>query len=261
MPKHGLTGYKERDWNKPAISLEQHMDRANMSVSIPTTPEIVNVAGSVTSYPMYLNDAKEDCTVAGMAHSFQSMTAFEGQPNGCQFEDSEIQAVFDIVSPDQDGATLGSVAQLMVTRGMTDTTGKVHKLAAWAEIDKYWRLETLKTILYLTGTVYAAYLLPDNALTAFGNGQPFTDTSQQPDPNNGHCMVIEYSAVGDPSVMNDETLITWATKVATSMAWMRAYLVEAVALFSEDYVSSLNGENPAGLDVQQMVQIAATLGA
>jgi hypothetical protein len=256
MRQHGHFGAKPRNYKKAALTFENYLTTRQ---DILAPAGIIDLTENVESWPMYLNDEYGDCTIAGMGHAFQAMTAALGTSNGVQFSDDVIKSTYFTLSPNDDGCELLDVCKYMTSTGMADVTGRVHKLAAYSEIESYWRLETLKSALYLTGTVYIALCLPDNAMQAFDNEEPWTDTNEPADPNNGHCVVIELSAVGDPSVIDDETLITWGAKEKVSMAWLRKYIVEAICVVSEDYVNALSGTNPAGFNLQMMIADAQSL--
>ncbi len=256
--KHGKRGALPRNFSKAAPTLEDYLVRKPLPQPTPIVDRLTGV-----TLPMYANDRLGDCTCAGAGHGIGCMSAFLGTE--ALFTDTEIIKMYSAVSgydpatgANDNGAELADVCKYLMTTGITDTNGKLHKLAAWAEIEEFNNLTLLQSVLYNFGTVYCAFQLPDDALDVFDAGQPWTNYSQAPDPNEGHCMVIQYSAVQDTAIWNDETLVTWAAGQKACRAWMRKYLCESIVMVSEDYVNA-NGTNISGLNLQQMITDAQGL--
>lgn len=243
--------------DRPAPQLADYILSAS---ALPVAPLIVDRELDVPSWPMYLNDQIGDCTVAGMFHAVSSMTAYSRQTSGgVTFTDDEATRVYSAVSgydpatgANDNGAQLQDVCRFMVKTGATDTSGKVHKLAAWAEVENFTNLRLLKRVLYAFGTVYLAIDCPDSALQQFQDGQAWSVVPGAQFAG-GHCIVMQYSAAYAPNIGADETVITWGAKQKMTMAFAKQYIVEAVAVVSEDDVNVQSGRNPAGLALQQMI--------
>jgi hypothetical protein len=62
----------------------------------------------------------------------------------------------------------------MVTTGLADITGKVHKLARYFAIGGYTNLELLKQVANTFGGVYLGVAVSDGADQQFSAGQPWT---------------------------------------------------------------------------------------
>lgn len=259
---HGKYGYLSRDFSVPAPTFENYLTDAHAfgaTDPLPNSPSFVDRESLVSSWPMYENDKYGDCTVASAFHSIASFTAFSGLvPGGAMFTDAEATKVYEAVCPgfnpvtdaNDNGSTLATVCKYMVKTGATDTTGKVHKWAAWAEIGDYTNLKLLKRVLNAFGTVYLAINCPDSALEQFDNGQPWTYVGGPID--GGHAICLQYSAV-NTGTLDDETVITWGAEEKVAESFFRNYLVEAVAVVSADDVNVTTGTNPAGLNLAQLV--------
>lgn len=258
MRSHGKRGVRPRE-NVGQPIFENYITRAQ---ALPDAPITVDRMSEVTSWPMYLNDQLSNCTCAGMGHLVAAMTAFSGDvPGGAMFSNDVIEKMYSIVGdyipgqPSTDrGATLQTCANFMKSVGLTDLSGRTHKWAGWAQIGDPTNLPLLKKVLNIFGSVYMAFELPDNAETQFDNEQPFTYIPGYPaDPNDGHCMVMQYSAVGDPGVINDEELITWGSEQKVNEAWMRHCAVQAIVGVSNDFITA-NGNTIDGYNLQQLLQ-------
>jgi hypothetical protein len=253
MLKHGAL---PRDFSKPAPELADYLLSAD---PLPSPPGIVDRESAVQSWPMYGNDAIGDCTVAAMLHSVSSMTAFSGVvPGGAQFTDEEAVKIYSAVSgydpatgANDNGATLASVCKYMVKTGATDVNGRVHKLAAWAEIGSYTNLKLLKRVANAFGAVYLAISFPQSAMDQFHAGQPWTYVPGSP-IEGGHAIDLQYSAV-NTGALDDETIITWGAEQKMNEAFFRNLGSEAVALVSADDVNVQTGRNPVGMSLDQMV--------
>lgn len=255
---HGKYGYLPRDFSVPAPELQSYI-LAGDADPLPNSPSFVDRETKVTSWPMYKNDAIGDCTVAAMLHAISSMTAFSGVvPGGAMFTDNEAVKIYSAVSgydpvtgANDNGATLASVCQYMMRTGAVDVNGRVHKLAAWAEVNSYTNLRLLKRITNAFGSAYLAIDCPFSALDQFDAGEPWTyEYGSQID--GGHAIPLQYSAV-NTGTFNDETVITWGAEQKMSEAFATNYLVEAVALVSADDINVQTGKNPVGLNLSQLV--------
>lgn len=257
MP-HGKFGYLPRDFTVPAPELETYIVAGDTD-PLPNSPSFVDRESKVTSWPMYKNDMIGDCTVAGMLHAVSSMTAFSGVvPGGAMFTDDEAVKIYSAVSgydpvtgANDNGATLASVCQYMVKTGAKDVNGRVHKLAAWAEINSYSNLRLLKRVCNAFGSVYLAIECPYSALDQFDAGEPWTYVANS-QIDGGHAIPLQYSAV-NTGTFDDETIITWGAEQKMSENFAFAYLQEAVAIVSADDVNVQTGKNPVGLDLTQLV--------
>lgn len=247
MPAPGKYGALPRD----RFDLPRFEDYLSDLPSVPAGP--VDRASRVTQWPMYLNDTIGDCTIAGMAHSIGAMSVYSGHSE-VLFSDDVIQSAYSAVSgydpatgANDNGATLAAVCQHMTTTGMTDTTGKVHKLAGWAEIENFREYDVMRAALYTFGTVYLAYNLPQSAEDQFANGEPFTPVEGSPIIG-GHCIVLQRDSLGT----DEYDPVTWGSLWKMNRAFHWDYCVEAVALVSNDWIRA-NGTDVNGLNLNELL--------
>lgn len=268
----GKLGALPRDFSVRAPRFEDYV--TGTAKFLPPAPAYVDHTTSVQLF-MYCNgpdpgnppaspDGIGDCTVVGMANAFAVTSVMAGWPQAV-FDDGEIIKAYTAVSgydpstgANDNGSTLTAVCQYATTTGFTDKTGKVHKLAGWAEIEAYTNLPLLKQALSAFGVVYMAFNLPESFGPQFDAGGPITWVKGSP-TEGGHCMDLASSSVGEPGV-NDEALLSWAAAVSCNQAFMRHQACEAVALVTEDYVRA-SGTSIAGLDLDQMLADAKDCSA
>jgi hypothetical protein len=258
LRQHGLHGYLPRDFSQPAPELESYL-LAGDADPLPESHRFVDDESKVSSWPMYKNDVCGDCTVAAMLHAISSMTAFSGVvPGGAMFTDTEALKIYTAVSgynpvtgANDNGATLASVCKYMVKTGAVDVNGRVHKLAAWAEVNAYTNLRLLKRVANAFGSAYLAIMCPYSAIDQFDAGQPWTFVPGS-QIDGGHAIPLQYSAV-NTGTMDDETIVTWGAEQKMNEAFALNYLAEAVAIVSADDVNVQSGTNPVGLNLTQLV--------
>lgn len=228
--------------------------------ALPNAPVVTDWTLKVAQWPLYNNDVWGDCTVAGIFHAIAALTANSGLvPGGAMFSLAEVTRVYKAVCPGFDpktdandnGATLASVCKYGVRHGFTDTSGRLHKLAGWAEVGSYTNLALLKQCLYVFGTVYCGFNLQVAQETQFNNGQPFSWVPSSPSAG-GHCMPLEQSALNDPGVLYNEEVITWGAKWKVNRPFMQQTMNEAIVIFTEDWIEA-NGTSPSGLDLTQLI--------
>jgi hypothetical protein len=256
--------------------LEDYLNVSALTGGLPAAPGIINRESKVRAWPMYANgpdpgapsviaaDGVGDCTCAAIAHFLAAVTAFSGKDaGGVMFTDAAILKMYSAISgyqlgiPDTDiGCTLQSVTQYMVSTGLPDTTGKVHKLAGYFAIGGYTNLELLKQVANTFGGVYLGVFVSDETSTQYLNGQPWTLPA--PAANVGpygidHCVVLEYSAFGVTGVADDQTVITWGIEQKINQAWAVTYVGQALGLITEDWIAA----NGTSINGQSLVQLLA----
>lgn len=255
------TGAKPRN---PDVSLPKLEDRlASAGVSLPAVSGPVDRQSKVSSWPMYANDTVGDCTCAGTGHYLAQLTAFSGQVSGgAMFTDTEILKMYSAISgynpatgANDNGAELYQVCQYMMSTGLTDTDGKLHKIAGYVDIAQYNVLSVLKQVLNAFGTVYLGVNVGDAEQAAFSAGQPWalSENGTQCGPGGiDHCVIMSYSAFGVSGVADDETIITWGAEQKINVAWAWTNIGEAIAIVSQDWIEA-NGESPVGQTITQII--------
>lgn len=264
QPKHAkpfCLGALPRDKSRPAPSLEDYLtDRDAFGADpLPTASGKVDRASQVTTWPMYRNDILGDCTVAAAFHATSAVETYAGSMTGTPlFSDDEAVKVYSAVSgydpvtgANDNGSTLQTVSEYMISTGATDIQGRTHKWLAYAEIEDFGDLKLLKRALNAFGTVYLAINCPQSALTQAQNKEPWTVVEGSP-VDGGHAIDLQYNAVSTGE-WDDEQVITWGQVQKMNEAFAREYIVEAVAVVPAGSVNPATGLNPAGLDLHQLV--------
>lgn len=226
-------------------------------------PSGVNVdrATKVTSWPMYLNDQLGDCTIAAAGHMFAGMAVYAGYPEPV-FADAEILKAYSAVSgynpvngDDDNGAQPVDVLNYLNKTGLTDQTGKTHKVAAWAAI-RYVDSPGLATqVLNTFGSVYWAINCPESAQTQFtGPGSLWTYDASSP-IEGGHAIVLQRRRDQVPGIFSP---VTWGALIQEELGFFLHYTTEAFAVVSEDWIAA-NGDTIEGLDLAQLVTDTAAV--
>jgi hypothetical protein len=245
--------------------LENYLDAAVLA-ALPAASGTIDRESKVSSWPMYDNDTVGDCTCAGMGHAVAQWTAFAGSvTGGAMFTDTEIIKMYSAVSgynpqtgANDNGASLYQVCNYMMTTGLTDTNGKLHKIAGYADIASFNNLGYLKQVLNAFGTVYLGVSVGQAEEDDFSEGKPWAldENGQQVGPDGiDHCVVMSLSAFAVSGVADDETIITWGAEQKINVAWAWTSIGEAIAIFSDDWLEA-NGDSPIG---QAAIAIIAEL--
>jgi hypothetical protein len=259
----GKFGRKPFDPELRYLVLERYLDpRAPMraAVDLPPVPSGADVdrATLVASWPMYLNDSLGDCTCAGAAHMLAAMCVYAGYPEP-SFSDQEIIAAYSAAggyvpgNPATDqGALCSDVLAYLQRVGMTDTTGKVHKVAGFAKLGNAADLDLLGQVLEVTGTVYTGFDVQQHMVAQFDAQQPWT--WQQGDSDvGGHCVVLERRRpVSDAAPLS---YVTWGALQSADSGFQAHAVEEAWFVASEDFVRSA-GTTVDGLDLTQLLSDA-----
>lgn len=192
----------------------------------------------VTPWGMMANDQYGDCTVAAMGHMIMDWSANVGKE--IVISDSDILSFYKVVSGGQDqGANMLDVLNRWRKVGLNG-----HRIEAYMALKPTSRLEA-KQAVNLFGAAYLGISLPDFTV-ADGKDWltiPWVKRAKcPPDPNNGHCV---------PLVAYDSKYaycVTWGALHRMSWAFYEAYVEEAYAVLSPDWIGA-NGKAPVGFDL------------
>jgi hypothetical protein len=243
--------------------------------ALPAAPLDVDHVTDVSAFYMYANGPDPsappaiaatgigNCPYAAGAEYFNVTSAFSGiYPGGVHFPTATVVSAYSAgtgyvlgnEATDQ-GSTLTAAAAWFTANPLVDEKGRPHQLAGWSQIRDFADPWTLRRVINLGGAVYMGYCLPDNAMDAFESGQPFTDLSEAPDQNEGHCMLYSYSDLASwlssPDTASGKD-ITWGAAQPLSPAWNSKYGFQALFLVTQDYVAK-NGLTVQGYNLAQML--------
>lgn len=228
---------------------------AKYAASLPTPPNTVDWGTKVASWGEMLNSSLGDCTCAGAGHMIQAWTA----DNGAQIvpSDDDILTAYEAVSgyDPKTGQNDNGAVELEVLNYWRNIGIAGHRINAYAEIEcsVSQTIQRLKEAIWLFGGVYTGVALPVSA-----QGQSVWDVpagglggNGAPGGWGGHCVpLIAY----DDSTF---TCITWGARLKMTYAFVMAYMDEAYALLSPDWVS--NNPAPSGFDLAALTADLAAL--
>jgi hypothetical protein len=225
-----------------------------LGVPLPPAAGDINRESRVTDWPMYGNDAIGDCTIAEKGHQFAAMRVYAGYDEPL-FGDEQIVAAYSAVSgydpatgANDDGADPVTVLQYMSKTGLTDTTGKVHKVAGWAAFGDPRNASLMAQVLNTFGSVSIAFDCTQNFEDAFAAGQPCTWDPASPVVG-GHMVCLQRRSVGGIGVLQE---ITWGAIQRVTRRYNWHQVVDAYAVVSEDWITA-NGTSISGFDLEQLL--------
>ena len=254
----GKYGRKPMDRGRPRLTLEKYLDpRSRMCrTGLPPVPaaQDVDYASKVPSWPMYLNDQLGDCTIAGVGHMYGAWTQYASGTEAL-FDDSQVQAVYSRVGgyvPGDPGTDQGCVMQDVLAdqqaNGITDTAGKVHKVAGYAALGNTADLDLLGQVLDVFGSAYTGISVQQQMEAEFGAGQPWTwDPSAQ--SIGGHAIALQRREGGGDAPL---VYVTWGALQPATAGFQAGAVEEVWAVVTEDWIAA-NGLSVEGLDLRQLL--------
>jgi hypothetical protein len=215
---------------------------------LPDSPPAVDWSGVVTAWGMLLNDSQGDCTCAGAGHMIECWTSNAGSP--VVVADATIETAYVAVTGIEGaafnpatGANDNGCVELDVLNYWRQTGIAGHIIGAYASVHTQ-NVNHVKAAVDIFGGLYIGVALPASA-----QNQDVWDVATGPDSEagswGGHCVnVVGYDADG-------LTVVTWgATKRMTWAFWL-AYVDEAYAILSSDFLNS-TGQTPGGFDLAML---------
>jgi len=194
---------------------------------------------------MLANDTLGDCTLAGICHFFMVEAANNGQQ--IQFDPNVVSKIYLSLTGGQDtGLELLDVLKYAMNTGIPDTTGVIHKIGAYAQVNTQ-DLKEVMAVINLFGGMYSGVALPLTAQnqTVWDVTDPSLTGNAAPDSWGSHCVPIpDYADFGD-------SCITWGELMTMTKAFFAAYFFEGWAVFTLDWIK--NGVAPNGFDKDTLV--------
>jgi hypothetical protein len=264
-------GRKPRDFTRFAPRLEDYLAPVAgplRKTGLPPATGNIDRATKVSSWPMYCNgpdpanppaspDGLGDCTCAAIGHMIQAWTAYAGTE--VTVPASEIITLYSAVSgydpatgANDNGAAMQDVLDYMKSTGITDSSGHVHKVVAYAAFGNPTDETLLAQVLDVFGTVYSGIACPESAQTEFGNG-PWTYVPGSP-IEGGHAICLQRRANGGNGIDN---FVTWGALQPATRGFVYNYMSEAQggeawAVVTQDWVNA-NGTTVLGMDLSQLI--------
>lgn len=250
----GKRGRLPRDLTRFAPRLEDYVHGPLRVADLPPANGIVDRCSEVSDWQMALNDSLGDCTIAGACHMFAAMAVYAGSPEPL-FSDEEITTAYSAVSgyvpgdPGTDnGADMQTVLEYLRATGLTDETGKTHKVAGYAAFGNCADEILLAQVLEVFGSVYVGVNLPESAQSEFSDGEPWDWQPSSP-IEGGHCIALQRRTVGGIGVLG---YVTWGSTTKATRGFQRHYAEEAWAVVGADWLEA-NGDSISGLDLGQLL--------
>lgn len=206
-------------------------------------PANVDYAKPVPSWPMMQNDRYPLCACAAAGHMIQQWTAETGQM--IVLSDEQVLEAYRHFAGDdlEAGAHMLDVLKHWRRHGI----GR-HKVAGFAQLDLR-NSEQVKEAVWLFGNCYVGLALPDHIARAPDPRKiPWCRYGQMdgefaPNLRNGHCVPI----VGyDPEHLY---IVTWGALISMTWDFCEAYMDEAYAVLSPEWISRKSGSAPSGFDL------------
>lgn len=258
----GKYGRVDRDTRRWAPTLEHYLrPRTNASAGLETVSSTMDVdrASKVTQWPMYCNgpdagnppaspDGIGDCTVAAMAHGYTALSVYAGKPQPL-FSDHEIIKAYTAVSGynpstggSDNGAQMQDVLAHNLSTGMTDTTGKTHKVISYAALGNPTDVMLLSRCLRTFGWVYVGINCPQSAQDQFGSVWTYVPGS----PIDGGHAIGLHRRMPYTSRVGVFDFATWGALQFVAIGFIRHYVEEAWVVVSEDWIEA-NGSSVDGI--------------
>jgi len=221
---------------------------AKYTTALPPAPPTQDWTKGITSWGMMLNDTLGDCTIAGVGHAVQVWSANTAAE--VTVPDSQILHYYekwDGYNPKIPSSDRGGI-ELDVLNHWKKSGFDKHKLLAFAD-PAVANLDEVRQAIELFGGVYIGLSLPLTAEDQVNAGEIWdvvTPSGPKTAPGSwgGHCVFVpKYDATSF-------TCITWGGLQAMTLAFWNAYVDEAHALLSPDWIAAKG--SPVGLDLVQL---------
>lgn len=222
-----------------------------LTTALPSPPPLYSLATAVKTWPMYGNDRLSDCTIAAIGHMIEAWTAALGKVKRLT-EATVTRFYWRTGTPPSNtgragGPTDDGRVELEVLKAWRSNGIGGHKILAFTALDVAdHRLAKVGTWLF--GGLYIGLALPVTAQTqtvwdVVGDGKTGPAT---PGSWGGHAVdVVAYDEAG-------LTVVTWGALVRMTWAFWDAYVDEAYAIVSRDFLTA-KGQTPQGFDLQALL--------
>jgi hypothetical protein len=273
MPAPGKLGRRPRDISRPAPRFEDYLITGAEAAELPHllgTQDIdygTAVAASPGGFPMYCNgpdpanavacpgspEGCGNCAWAYWGHAIQSWTLYE-QAELVTVSPSAIIAAYadctgysPLTGANDNGTELQDALEYMRQTGIPDSSGKVHKIVAYAEVSGFQSQQRVAQVLDLCGTGYVGVNLQQAQEDQFGNEQPW-DWEGSP-VIGGHAIGLQQRAGSGLSKLR---VTTWGALWEATTAFWSNCVEEFWYVVSEDDIQA-NGTTRAGFNLEQLL--------
>lgn len=220
----------------------------------PAVPPRADFVSAVPEWPMYGNDERGDCTIAGGGHMIESWTLY-AQGHEVSVTDDDVLHAYEAVSgyDPATGANDNGANELEVLKYWRRVGIGGHRIAAFMRVNVHNHREVQAAIATFGG-IYTGLRVAESAENQFAAGDHW---HVDPGPAGRnilglHCVpVLAY----DPANL---TCVTWAKAQPMTWHFWDTYFDEAWAIVTRDFLDAA-GHSPAGLNLRQLLADLDTL--
>jgi hypothetical protein len=231
--------------------------------TLPPAPAQVDRESLVTDWPMYVNGPDPanppyapaglgDCFWAGAAHAFTAERVYAGWPQ-VLFSSAAIITGYGSTgyipgnsSTDQ-GTDPAQGLKYLSTTGLTDVTGMVHKVGAYAFFADPRNFGLVRQALDTFGSVGVSFGCTQSYEDAFAAGQVAQWVPGSPVVG-GHWVVIQQYRASGTGVIGE---ITWGQVQSVTLGCFWHTVTDVAAIASRDFITR-SGASVQGLDFDQL---------
>lgn len=232
--------------------------------ALPTPPDPNNFGhyNLVSDWQMLGNDQWGDCAIAGPFHAIMLWNAEAG--NQVSINTKCTLAAYSAITgfnpgagpsganPTDQGSNVQDVATYWQRTGLTDASGKVHKIDTYLALEPgNW--EQLMHALYLFDGVGIGIECPSQYQQLFATGQVWGALAD-PDIEGGHYVL------GVGARNGNVDLVTWGRTQQMNEAGYKQFCDEAFVYFSKEKLLA-SGKDLNGFNVAQLLQDLAVIDA
>jgi hypothetical protein len=215
-----------------------------MTAALPAAPPAKDWTKGITNWGMMLNDKLGCCTIAAVAHAVQVFSA--NASTEVTVPDAQVlhyYEAWDGYNPKDPSTDSGGI-ELDVLNGWKKGGFDKHKLFAFTDLDRT-NLEQVRQAINLFGGVYIGVELPLTAQTqatwdVVANGGDKAKSGSW----GGHAVFVpKYDA-------ESFTCITWGQPKTMTVTFWNAYVDEAHAILSHDWITTKGA--PSGFALAEL---------
>ncbi len=237
MPEMRIAGHRgRRPVKPPAERFPIQYLSSYLRAPLPAPAYPVDVSAGITDWGMLGNGPDKtctthpngvgDCTFAGRQHYKMAKAAAGGETE--QWESSD-QLVAEYLTYDKGQDQGANIADLLLY------WYKAGAILAFAPVDHTIPAAVDAAMAAFHGA-YVGVNLTDDADSLFGQGQPWTTAGgQQPDPNEGHC-IVKVAADGSQF----DSWVTWGALQRSTLPWTATCLDEAWVIITQEDAAAAN---------------------
>jgi hypothetical protein len=224
--------------------------------ALPEPPPAVDWMSTAKRWPMFGNDRAGCCVPASFGHLIGAWTTYAGGGT-IYLTDKDIITAYSAISgynPRTGANDNGCVSNKALNYWRRSGVGG-HKIVAYVQVDES-DANAVKAAVNLFGGIYIAAQLPRAADTQFRQRKTWTPTSG----SNGRRGSWGGHALHMGSYNTDGfDVSTWGRRQSATWDWWDAYVSEAFAVVSTDWLSAA-GANPLGFNAEALLEDLGQFG-